>query len=300
MPGELRLDGSSPSFGMLKRPQIILGTVQLGLPYGRRKWEDVLDLPTAYRILDAAWESGIDTFDTAEAYGLAPGRLAGWLQSRGILARCHIVTKVPASDSTDERKITAAHARFAGAASITLYSHGLLPPGQFSIFESIARTLGAQAGQSVYTAAEVHGVCRTNARRVQAPVNLYDLRQLAAARSCGIHLDARSLFLQGVLLETPAAAEQRVRGIGLLVRCIHDAASEVGITPSVALLSSVLRQLRPDDRVVIGFDSEMQLIEVLTANSPSDEVVEQFLRLTAEAREQAISSPDLLDPRTWN
>jgi uncharacterized protein len=298
MRGDHRRDGWARSCG--ERPQLILGTVQLGLPYGRRRGKEVLDVATAHRILDAAWAAGIDTFDTAEAYGSAAGRLAGWLDSRGILARCHIVTKVDSSASTDERKIAAAYARFAGASSITLYSHGLLPSEQFSIFASIAASLGASVGQSVYTAAEVKEVGRTNATRVQAPVNLYDLRQLAAARRCGLPLDARSLFLQGVLLDAPVRAEERVPGIGVLVRRVHEAAGKCGLPPSIALLSSVIRQLRPDDRVVIGFDSVAQLTEILTATDPPDEAVDHFLLLTAEARELALSSPALLDPRTWN
>lgn len=61
--------------------KIILGTVQLGMPYGLGRWKDML-MPEseAFAILDAAWEMGITTLDTSPDYGVAEARIAKYLK----------------------------------------------------------------------------------------------------------------------------------------------------------------------------------------------------------------------------
>ena len=49
--------------------KLILGTVQLGLNYGVNTTSGKPSLETAFNILNLAYDSGIRTIDTAEAYG---------------------------------------------------------------------------------------------------------------------------------------------------------------------------------------------------------------------------------------
>ena len=61
--------------------KIILGTVQLGMPYGLGEWKDeVMPESVAFSILDEAWASGINTLDTANSYGLSEERIAKFLR----------------------------------------------------------------------------------------------------------------------------------------------------------------------------------------------------------------------------
>ena len=62
--------------------KIILGTVQLGMPYGLGRWKNTLMPETeAFAILDAAWEMGITTLDTSPDYGMAEARIAKYLKA---------------------------------------------------------------------------------------------------------------------------------------------------------------------------------------------------------------------------
>lgn len=62
--------------------KIILGTVQLGMPYGLGRWKNTLMPETeAFAILDAAWEMGITTLDTSPDYGIAEARIAKYLKA---------------------------------------------------------------------------------------------------------------------------------------------------------------------------------------------------------------------------
>ena len=62
--------------------KIILGTVQLGMPYGLGHWKNTL-MPEseAFAILDAAWEMGITTLDTSPDYGMAEARIAKYMKA---------------------------------------------------------------------------------------------------------------------------------------------------------------------------------------------------------------------------
>ena len=66
-----------------KLDRIVLGTVQIGLPYGKRRGSGLMSEGAAEEILDAAWDMGIRNFDTAEAYGVSAARLSHWLGKSG-------------------------------------------------------------------------------------------------------------------------------------------------------------------------------------------------------------------------
>src|SRR4051812_19787842 len=85
------------------RERVILGTVQFGLPYGRRRRAGQLEEVEVQRVLDAAWDLGVRSFDTAEGYGDAIPRLHRWIRSRRLASQVSIVTKV----RTDEAFLVA-------------------------------------------------------------------------------------------------------------------------------------------------------------------------------------------------
>mgnify|MGYP001238357958 CR=1 FL=1 len=61
--------------------KVILGTVQLGMPYGLGLWKnEMMPEATAFSILDAAWNGGITTLDTSSNYGVAEERIAKFMR----------------------------------------------------------------------------------------------------------------------------------------------------------------------------------------------------------------------------
>ena len=61
--------------------KIILGTVQLGMPYGLGPWQnELMPEAMAFSILDAAWDCGITTLDTSPNYGVAEERIAKFMR----------------------------------------------------------------------------------------------------------------------------------------------------------------------------------------------------------------------------
>lgn len=278
---------------------MVLGTVQIGLPYGRRRERGILPEGDAYRLLDTAWDLGIRAFDTSEAYGLAAPRLAAWLAARRRHGATSLVTKVKPTPSVDVgARASAAVARFADCANVTILSHDYSDGAAWESIVAAAATVGAAVGLSVYTPQEVAAACRLSAvSRVQAPGNVFDARAVDARGVASIRLDLRSVLLQGVLLEAPDVAERRAEGAGRLTVAVRQAAAEVGADPTALLVRAALAFARSDDRVVLGVDSERDFLSVAAALEISERSAYDF---SARARGLAgTPNESVLDPRRW-
>lgn len=74
--------------------KIILGTAQLGMPYGLGKWnQGLMPEADAFAILDAAWERGIHTLDTSPDYGIAEARIYKYMK-KNPSKHFHIISKI--------------------------------------------------------------------------------------------------------------------------------------------------------------------------------------------------------------
>lgn len=279
--------------------QVVLGTAQFGLPYGRTRGSGTMLESVVHTALEAAWQIGIRAFDTSEAYGASAERLAGWLRSTSRLGESHVVTKVLPADIAAPALLHRAVARFAEAASIVVLSHGATDGASWRAFMQQMRRLNVAAGQSVYSAEETRCAAALGAVRVQVPANVFDLRQLDVARAVAVPVDVRSIYLQGVLLDPPDLAERRARGAGALAAAAQRCAAQLGINPSAALLAAIVSRLRRGDRVVVGVDDPSQVAEIMTALETPGARVRAFEMCLAEARRRAMANPSVLDPRTW-
>jgi len=281
-------------------PRLVLGTVQFGVPYGRRSSLTPLPLAEVYAILDEAWAIGIRAFDTAEAYGEACTRLGAWIGERAVASEVLIVSKARVDDlAAFEERARAAVKPFVGVGHLTLLSHGAVSLDAWSQFRDVALSLNAAAGQSVYTASEVSAAAAMpSVSRIQAPANVFDRRALDARTARFVPLDLRSAYLQGVLLEHPRDAERRAPGAGVLAESVARAAAEVGEDAASLLLAAVLAQLRAEDRVVVGIDRAAEVASLSHALDVPAEAVDRFRRRLG-AGLPGEPDPATLDPRTW-
>jgi aryl-alcohol dehydrogenase-like predicted oxidoreductase len=273
--------------------------VQLGRAYGRHASAGVPDREHCFRVLDAAWGYGIRSFDTAEAYGEAADRLSEWIAARGVAASCDVVTKVPASRAGDSDEVLRAAGKFTRVASCTVMTHGAVDAKVFAGFRESAERAGALPGASVYEAGEVAAMAGCGARRIQAPINAFDTRQRDAAHRCGVPIDGRSVFLQGVLLEHAEHAEARAPGTGRMARAVERASAAAGIPSAVALLGWVIHGLCPRDRIVVGVDRPEELDAIVSATSVEATAIRAFAEALAAEAGSWIPDREALDPRTW-
>lgn len=285
--------------------RIALGTVQFGLDYGVANQRGRVPLEEAAAIVRQAGAHGIDTLDTAIAYGDSENTLgqvgvAGW----------KIVTKLPAlaPGCADTAGWVAAQIegslRRLGVGRL----HGVLlhsptqllgkPQGAqlFKALENLKREgLARKIGISVYGPDELDALWpEFPFDLVQAPYNIVDRRLaasgwLARLHRAGAEVHVRSVFLQGLLL-MPAQTRRARFGQWQDVWSKWDGwLRSENLNPVRACLAFALA--RPEiDRVVVGVDSAAQLAEILSLSQgePID------FPVGIESR-----NPDLINPSQW-
>ena len=83
--------------------KIVLGTVQLGLDYGVNNQHGKPSLEQAFEILEVAFDNGIKTLDTAEAYGNSQ-EIIGKFQKEQPNKKFQIITKLASNTEIAPKK----------------------------------------------------------------------------------------------------------------------------------------------------------------------------------------------------
>lgn len=284
--------------------KLALGTAQFGLAYGIANIEGQVTGDAAGKILARAREAGMNTIDTAIAYGQSEQRLGeagveGW----------QIVSKLPAvpDGCADIQAWVTANVDASLGRLKVPHLRGLLlhRPGQLlepigrQLYQALLRLKDTgkvkKIGISIYEPSELDELCALYVfDLVQAPFNVFD-RRLATSgwlhrlHTEGVEIHVRSAFLQGLLLSTTGKSPVGFERWEPLWSSWRTWITGAGLNPLRAALGHVLSY--PEiNRVVVGVDSLGQLNEILAcAQSPQQRAPETL----------ATTDPDLLNPARW-
>lgn len=259
--------------------RLALGTVQFGLAYGVANKRGQINFAEAHEILLRARVAGIDTLDTAVAYGESESMLG----AVGV-DQWKVVSKLPELPAGCEDIAAWVRSEVAGSLSrlkipklhaLLLHrSQDLLTPQGAALYAALTELkideLVTKVGVSVYGPEELEGVWpKFRLDLVQSPFNVFDRRLLNSGwlkrlHQAGTEVHVRSVFLQGLLLLP--AEERRAEFAGwqdLWLKWDAWLKAE-DLTPLRASLMFALS--RPEiDRVVVGVDSVSHLAEILSA-----------------------------------
>lgn len=259
--------------------KLALGTVQFGTNYGVANTNGQMTRQEVSRVLSLALGAGIDTLDTAVAYGESEVVLG----SLGVQA-WKVITKLPSmpqsvtnADSWVNEQIEQSLSRLNVSRLYGLMLHRpmqLLGPQGKDLFESMVRLkssgLVEKIGISVYSSDELESMFhRYSFDLVQAPLNIWDRRLvdsgwLRKLKRAGVEVHVRSVFLQGLLLmqseDRPAKFSRWSKAWEVWDQWLLD----TGRTPLEACLG-YLNGLSAVDRVVVGVDSSTQLQQIILA-----------------------------------
>jgi aryl-alcohol dehydrogenase-like predicted oxidoreductase len=192
-----------------------LGTVQFGLDYGVANRQGRIGVDEGRKILDEARNAGVDTIDTAIAYGISEATLGkiGVRSWRIVSKLPEIPEGVDDVESWVESQIEGSLHRLNVARLDALLLHR--PSDIFSAKGKVlpkalqkCQTQGliGKVGVSIYAPAELPAVLDALAvDLVQAPLNIFDRRMTESGwmerlSAKGIEVHVRSVFLQGLLL----------------------------------------------------------------------------------------------------
>jgi aryl-alcohol dehydrogenase-like predicted oxidoreductase len=288
--------------------KLAIGAAQFGMPYGVANRVGQVNGESAARILSVARANGIDTIDTAAAYGESEEVLG-----RAGVAGFRVVTKVPALDAGSDprrhvRDSLARSLRRLGAASVD----ALLLHRGLDLAESYGLALHAalceerdagrvrRIGVSVYGPEELGRIPDAmHLDVVQAPMSVLDRRMersgwmdRLADRGTAFH--ARSLFLQGLLLMEPARRPLRFGAWRSVLERWDRHVADSGLGAAGECLAAVVGDPRVE-RAVIGVDSPEQLAECADALERSHACEHPAFDSGSEPLPIG-----LIDPRSWS
>lgn len=285
--------------------KLALGTVQFGLAYGVANTSGQVSRDAAKAILQLAQQTGMDTLDTANAYG----------QSESVLGHIGVqnwmvVTKLPAVpngclDFTQwVQSETLASMRRLGVTG--LYGLLLHRPEQlleangevlFAALQSLkAQGLVQKIGVSIYGPAELDALSGRYAfDLVQAPLNLVDRSFVTSGwaqrlQNEGVEVHTRSTYLQGLLLMPKDKRHTKFERWRDIWTEWDNWLEATRLTPLQACLRYT-HSLDCIDRVVVGVDSVTQLEDAIAAVQGVLPSLPKF---------KALQDNRLINPATWN
>lgn len=259
--------------------KIALGTAQFGLNYGVANSTGQVTLEEGRKILALARSQGIDTLDTAIAYGESESALG----SLGV-DDWGVVTKLPALpdacidvDAWVQAQIQGSLKRLRVRQLHAVLLHrpaqlfGHQGPQLFSSLQHLmAAGLTRKIGVSIYDPVELERLTRHwDLGLVQAPLNIWDRRLLESGwahrlKAKGVELHTRSAFLQGLLLMPDDQRPSWFTQWNPLWSSWTQWLQERQLSPLEACLRFVLSS--PEiDRVVLGVDSSAHLQEIVAS-----------------------------------
>jgi len=283
--------------------KLALGTVQFGLPYGIANQSGQVNEAEVKSILRSAEAAGLDTLDTAIAYGTSESVLG----KIGV-SRWRVVSKLPSLpigvdiQQWVDQSVRDSLKRLNKGSLSGLLLHraqdlqGTSGSTLYEILQQLKSTGWVEKiGVSIYEPGELETLIpQFEIDIVQAPLNVLDSQLiqsgwLSRLKSMGIEVHTRSSFLQGLLLMSPTHRPAYFDRWSELWSAWHNWLEEADLTPLAACLGFALNQ-ESVDRVLVGVESCQQLQEILDiAASDLPKVPDIF----------CADDVDLLNPSRW-
>ena len=282
-----------------------IGTVQFGLNYGVANRQGQVSQDEAKAILGHAWASGMDTLDTAIAYGDSEQRL-GEIGIRD----WRVVSKLPSipdgCSDISQWVTDSVNESLQRLKVKCLYGLLLHQPKQllgqaggrlYSVLQQLKRDGRIEKiGISIYDPEELDAVCsHYHLDMVQAPFNIFDRRLidsgwLARLAEQDTELHVRSVFLQGLLLMKAEERPEKFNRWQSLWERWDAGLAESSSRPLEVCLAYAL-SFPEISRVIVGVDNSGQLLEILSASTAGP---------FEWPRDLWTTDMDLLNPSLWS
>ncbi len=302
MSSELTVSGNTVA------TRLALGTVQFGLNYGVANTAGQVSAAEARAILDVARAGGVNTLDTAIAYGESESALG----AQGV-SEWSVVTKLPElppdvqtsaqvrewvqeqiSVSLARLRLSKVHAILLHRPDQILGSQGAALLG--ALLELKSDGFATKVGVSIYDPQELEAITHVfQPDIVQAPLNILDTSLVtsgwaARLKAAGAEIHLRSAFLQGLLLMGDDNRSTKFARWTPLWQQWHGWLQEHQLTPLQACLRFSL-SVQQADKVLVGVDTAGQLTQILEAAQGSLPPVPKW-NMPIDA--------DLVNPASWN
>ena len=256
---------------------LVLGTAQLGMPYGIANKNGQPDSDLAKTIVKTAWENHIRVYDTAQGYGVSERALGNAIKSLGLSSEVRIVTKLdPNINHLDKAALEQAVKGSLTRLDVPILYGLMLHREEFlELWESglgetlrgfVSQGLTEYIGVSVYSpdkallALNIDGISI-----VQLPSNIFDRRFEHAgvfeyAKKKRKQIYVRSVFLQGLAVMSVEELPKHIQFAAPVLKKLDKLCSDLGLTRQ-GLALGYARHAYPYSKVLIGVETPEQLEE---------------------------------------
>ena len=259
--------------------EMTLGTVQLGMNYGIANDAGKPSEEKSFSILRAALEGGVDTLDTARAYGDSEQVIGRFLKTwEGKTP--NIITKVPKMQGTSpkelEKFVTESVEQSLENLGINKLSAVMLHGAKDPIIHGkacadavkalIDRGYTDRVGVSVYGADDIDGMLPYDIFSVtQVPMSIFDQRLIAGGSVAKLAerdytVFVRSVFLQGLFFLDPDKMDDPIllEHAAPRIRVLREIAAGEGMTVA-QLAIAFMRDCSGVTSLVLGADTPEQV-----------------------------------------
>lgn len=290
--------------------RLVLGTAQIGMPYGIANRNGKPDGLTAQKILKTAWEAGITEFDTAQGYGNSEGIIGQFIQRYRIQDRVKIISKVhPQINLFKKEQLEESIIKSLEVLGIQqlygllLHREDLLDQWEKGLSESLQmvqeKGYVKHVGISCYSPEKgLQALTKNEVKIIQVPVNLLDHRFLVSpfcnqAVKLKIKVYARSIFLQGLFFLTSDDIKSRMKFAEPVINRLSDLIKNHNVSIKDIALGFV-KKILPEAKVLFGAETVDQVKQNIASwQKPLDKELCQKIMINFNKVSERIINPVL-------
>jgi len=287
---------------MYNGSKIILGTVQFGLDYGINNATGKPSPEQVFKMLEYAASQGVDTLDTADAYGNAVKVLGEFNKTHENLFAINTKFRSNQKPLIEQlvNSLRTLQMNTVGTYFYHNYTDFIEYPKILHELVLLKRNnLVKKIGVSIYGNDEFLRCINTpEIDVIQFPFNLLDNcyqrgELMKLAKHKGKELQVRSVFLQGVFFKSLENIPEKIFPLKPYLQKITDIALDNNISLERLALLYPLQQ-QEIDRIIIGVDNIEQLQKNLIISQEN-----LAPAVAARINEIAVQETELLYPKNW-
>lgn len=293
--------------------KLCLGTVQFGMQYGINNYTGQPSEEECFEMLDVAIENGIDTIDTARAYGTSEIVLGNYLEYRKYGNKVNIISKLRPNvlmpNTNDvyslirkelEDSLKRLHiSKLKGYLLHTpeyVYNDKVIQ----ALYQLKKEGLLQNIGVSIYNMEDGFEAIVKKMDYVQLPYSIFDQRGdksgfISDAKKAGLTIFTRSVFLQGLCMMPLDNVPTYLEHAKPYLKYLEELAKKQKIHKAELLIRFV-KSLKEIDYLVFGVDNISQLkenINIFNNNASMDSLLLKTVQEYFSDMENSIILPSL-------
>lgn len=288
---------------------LIIGSAQFGLDYGITNSYGKTTVVEIHEILKYAEERSIEIIDTAPSYGDSEISLGKQdLHTFEIYSKTPYIKNAVIDDNDIQfvditLKNTLKNLNVDLIKGLLVHSVMDLKKNGFSLLynwmlQQKKNGYLKEIGVSIYDEADLNILNQYDFDVIQLPTNIVDqrfsnIKRIQKLHDNGVKIYARSVFLQGILLENQNQLKKQYPIFYRSFKSYYDFLNKYKLTPLEATLA-YLHQQDYIDGVVVGISNLSQLKEIVEIKEKIDTLDKKL-----PFNECAITNLEIIDPRRW-